>query len=237
MGPAMPPEDALPARRLPSARFRSVSWRMLRILVAHVVAAGLAGAAEGVLADLRLVTEIRPTAFSYRWEPSGAGVRTGEDSCANSWAVGSGLRWGFGNPGSQHQLLVGSEVLLVHDEYLDGGSQAGVLRAEVGYALAIDERWQVLASVVGGGGPGGFTRPGGTSGGGTMRGQRSELGLHLGARWAATRRWAIGGEVGWLESRELYRDDDGRLELTRGGGWFGLAVSWVLDTSPRRIDR
>lgn len=199
--------------------------------------AGLLSAAEEPLADLRLVAEARPTAFSYRWEPAGAGVRTGDDACSRSWAAGAGLRWGFGSPGSPHQLVLGCEALLVRDDYQDGGAQASVLRVEVGYDRTIDERWQMLAGLVAGGGPGGFTRPGDTSGTGTMTGLRSELGFRIGARWAATRRWAIGCEVGWLESRERYHDDDGQLELERGGGWLGLAASWVLDGSPRRIDR
>lgn len=237
MAAIVPREDLPSGRRLPPDGARSVNGHMSHFLVAIVCAAGLAGASEEPLADLRLVVEARPTDFTYRWQPSGAGTRTGEDTCDSSWAVGTGLRWGFGSPGSQHQFVLGAEALLVRDVYQSGGAQAGVLRAEIGYDRTIDERWQVLTGLVAGGGPGSFDRPGGISGDGQMTGLRSEFGLHAGVRWAATRRWAIGCEAGWLESRERYHDDDGSLELKRGGAWIGIAVSWVLDASPRRIDR
>ncbi|MCK6490420.1 MAG: hypothetical protein L6R48_19265 [Planctomycetes bacterium] len=205
-----------------------------RGVVAAVLLAGLAGAAEEPLCDWRLVAGTRPTAFSYTWQ-NGATSRSGDDAFRRATMVGSGLRWGLGAAGSPHKLALGLAIER-HAEELDGGSAviwAG--RLECGWAYAPAPRWQTYLGVGAAGGLGTLELPGAATGDARLRGRQLEAGAEAELRWRPWASWGVGLGAGWLLGRDRYQGD-GVLELRRSGPAVSLSLAWIIDPLPARID-
>lgn len=199
------------------------------------ILAATASGVEAPVADLRLVAEARPAAFSYAWSKDGA-TRSGDDGFDRALAVGMGGRWGWGRAGSPHLLLAGAEALWSDERFGDGGLAGPLVRLEAGWGYALSERWLATATGVGGIAWRTFTTPGGALGDDRLRGTGGELGLRAGLRWSLDRRWGLAGEGGWLTVRDRLQGAGARLDLDRSAAWLGIALSWTIDPGPRPLD-
>lgn len=215
------------------------AWRR-SVAGAAVVAALAASAAalpavEPTVADLRLLAEVGPTSYDYRWDTP-RGSRAGEDRLDRSLAVGLGFRWARTRPGRPLGLLLGAELLACQDALAGAERTGATLRGECGLAAGLASRWTLTAAPVVGWGPGRWRLDGGAAPAAELRGYRLEAGLRAGLRFSPAPAWGVGLDGGWWWSRERADAGDAALELRRQGPCAVLSLAWTVDPVTRSLE-
>lgn len=214
---------------------RFPGWRRHGLGVLCAASSALLPAAEQEVRDWRLVVESRPQDLRYTWDDR-LGARQGDGSFDQAWAVGVGMRWGWGRSGTPHRWLAGGEALYLREASDDLHGQGALLRVEAGYGYALGERLLATVLPLAGGGPLRLTRDAPASGAVALGGAGVEAGLRLGLRWNLTPRWSLAGEAGWLWWRQRVSDADGHLTLTGQGPSAALVLAWTQDPAPRALE-
>lgn len=209
----------------------SASVRLLPVLLI----AGVAGAAEPRLCDLRVFAEQRPAGATFRWHDT-AGGSDGTVDFDTATGIGAGARWGWGRPGLPWLAVLGVEGVVVRETFPGGDRTASILRLELAYAQALDDSWLLVIGPVAGGGPSRTRLAGGAIRPAHLTGSLLEGGLRAGLRWSMSRRWSLGAEGGWLAGRDRASGDGAELTWDRAGPWAGLALAFTLDPSARRLE-
>lgn len=202
-----------------------------------VVIAGIVGldAAEQEVRDWRLLAEVRPAPLSFAWDDRLGGA-DGAGSFDRTWAVGAGLRWGWGRSGSPGRWLLGGEALLL-SETSDGLEGHGILlRGEGGYGYALGERLLLTVLPMAGGGPLRLVYESPATGRVSLSGHALEAGLRLGLRWSLAPDWSLAAEAGWLWWRQRAADAEGTLAMWGHGPIGGLSLVWTAEARPRSLE-
>lgn len=205
------------------------------IILGCVLLVPLLGASEVPLDDVLVVAEARPSDFAFTWERDGV-TRRGNDAFDHAWAVGVGLRHGFGHPGSATQLILGGDLLWIDESFASGGRAGPMLRGEVGWGYGLTDDLLVAATLAAGVGRAEFRLPGGIFGEQRLPGTMLEGGPRLGLRWTVAPHVALGLEAGWLFGHDHHAGDGISLDLERSGGWLGLSCAWIIDSRARRVE-
>lgn len=206
----------------------------VRLLIVLLAAASLM-AAEARIADLVAVAELRPTAVDWRWDDQ-LGSREGNGRLDAATAAGLGVHWGWGSPGRPHLLTAGADLLWQRTTW-DGAVIDGLLlRAGVGYARALTDRWLVQAGPELALGQQRFTRASAVSGDLAMQGSMLEAGFAAEVRCSLGTNWSLGAGVGWQLGRSRLSGDGATLELDQAGFRCGLTLAYSLDPQPRPLE-
>lgn len=190
---------------------------------------GSLGAAELVVADLRLGLDLRPTDFDYTITHPIFGETSGSDSFETG--LGFSLRGlhAFDSPGSAGAFVVGGEGTFAYHEY---GSESSVymtygLRAMGGYRYAFTERLAFDALAFAGFGiasyelsdPGVFDTI-------ETDGYVTELGALVGAHYNLSPNWILEAEAGWLTTEADLEGAGLDVLVEEAGFTFFLGVSY-----------
>lgn len=208
-----------------------------RPVLAGLAAATLAGpawAAEEPVCDGRLFASALPTAFRYTWT-DGSSRRQGDDGFRQAVGLGAGLRWGFGPPGSPHRLALGVSGMRTSEELLGGTASAWMAGVSCGWAYAAAPRWQLYAGAAAAAGPAAMDLPGPETGDAHLTGSRQDISAECEVRWRPSPQLGIAAGAGWMAGRDRYRGD-GELELQRQGPTATLALVWIIEPRPSRIE-
>lgn len=206
-----------------------------RFILPVLVSAGVAGAVEPRLSDLRLFAEQRPATAAFTWRDA-TGGSDGEVGFDQAFGAGVGARWGWGRPGMPWLAVLGVEAVAVRETFAGGDRTASELRLELAYAQALADDWLLIVGPVVGAGIGRTQLASGAIRPVRLDGSLVEGGLRAGLRWSLTRRWSLGAEGGWLIGRDRASGDGAELTWRRSGPWAGLALAFTLDPSARRLE-
>ena len=194
-------------------------------------------AAELVVRDVRVAVAGRPLAYEFT-VGSNSGQASGNDAFQSALALEVGGRWSFSRAGDSVGIVVGADAMLDGWSNSGGGGMATTwLRASVGPGWAINDRWMAIAELGMQYGFSGIKMPASaTAPDFTATGSATGYDVRIGANWLATRRFGIGGHVGWLVSSHDLSGDGVKLTVKQSGWFAGLEAVWRFNDVPSRLE-
>ena len=209
---------------------------MIRPLVAVILTASIASAAELVVRDLRVASGIRPTAFDFTLTtPTVQG--SGTDAFDGALDLELGGRWSFSRPGDALGLIVGIDGVI--DAYSYGGGDGLAttsLRLSAGSGYAITDRLTASLEVGAAYGMSAMSLPATTTSASlSATGTSTAYDLRVGTSWLLTRQFALGAYVGYMMvSHDL--SGDAAITVDQAGIIAGLELIWRFTDAPPRLE-
>lgn len=192
-------------------------------------------AAEARLADMAVLAETRPTAIDWQWNDQ-LGSRHGTGTFDSAFALGGGLRWGWGNAGRPHLLTAASDLLWERSQWDGAVIEGPMLRIGIGYAWAITDRWLVQAGPELAYGMQRLSRSSAVSGDLRLHGSAVQAGLGAGVRWSLAPQWSLAVHGGWQSGQTRLSGDGADLTIDAAGLRCGLAFAYTFDARPRLLE-
>ena len=207
--------------------------RLIPLLLAIAVAAG----DEAVRRDAVLAVALPDGSYDFTLaNENGSG--SGSDSFDQPWALRLGGRWAWSRPGATWAPVAGADLLARSQGFASGGDLSGYgLSAAAGAVYAPHDRWQLTgeahldwlttdATIDATQLAPGFSASGDATG----------WGVRIGAQYALSDAWWLGGEVGYGSTSYSLSGDGRELDIDQAGPAFGLTLVWRPVTRPTRFE-
>jgi hypothetical protein len=206
-------------------------------LLAPLLAAAPAGAAELVVRDLSLGLELVPTGFSYQLtDPTG--TRSGTDAFSSGYGAFLGSVWSIAGPGDSGGFLLGGELTYDKFAYTNGGGYTTYgARVLGGYAYALSDRWTLQALADVGLGAGSLQLEGKSAFSSyTANGLYYSYAARLGVSFSVNDSVLIDGDVGYRGITSSLSAGSTDLKLTSTGMCASLGLRWRFSSSPAPLE-
>jgi hypothetical protein len=225
---------------LPAMSIASRNDAMLRVvgvLIGLVAwqAQGALSAAELVIRDLDLDTQLQPSGYQYDLHSSTFSAN-GRDGFSSATQEGIGGRFSFTRPGDALGPVAGIDMLLDNADGVTSSLYAAQIHASLGLYYAISDRWVSGVEVGGGWGLSRLNLQGNASfptfvSNGTVLGYDARVLVS----YQALANWRFGVFAGYTQERYHFSHDEVDLTLNQHGVMAGLELSYILSSAPVRL--
>jgi hypothetical protein len=211
--------------------------RSCSLLAVLALSASGLDAAELVIRDLRLSAGTLPASFDYALSAPTVDA-SGTDAFEAALGLEAGGRWSFARAGDPLGLVVGGDLLLDGSSYQGSdGLATTAARLSAGLGWALNDRLTTTAEVGYMYGVSALSLPDTvTAPAFSATGTMSGYDLRVGGTWLATRRFGIGGYLGWLVSSHDLSGDDITLTIDQSGWFVGLEAVWRFTDAPTTLE-
>jgi hypothetical protein len=203
---------------------------------ATALACAAAPGAELVVRDVRIGLEYLPTAFDYTLTAP-QGTFSGSDTFDSTYGASIGLDWSMVGAGATHGLVLGGELMGGQVSYSSGtGTMYGV-RAEVGYAWQITDRWSLAGYALAGYGLMSFGfEDAAAFPTTTTSGTWLDYGGEARLQWQVTDQASVGLAAGYQIISADLSGSGFDLQMDLAGPTASLFFTWRFHTAPKPLE-